>query len=479
MKPTAVFKGMIADTRQQGQIIDYKLAERNTRAVICEQSVEEEQASGLVDNFMTNAEDPLFVGWPIVEEDCPYARLGTKCDPFCVYCDMKHVCMHCALYPSSAESSVDPPCPLRIPGCRCSTGAGPSIREYYCNAGDRFMGAYVQGAGEEEYLEAEIEDEECFEEKTKERDVIEEENQDSEFVEESGNERLFKEIGGGGPLEENKGEEFAEDETQRLYSPQSLWPLSPRFWKGLVPGQEQGLLPPFQVGYNDYSDFLSEPPTIDSQTSVATGRHGRGGRAQSSMDVPQLPIAYDNFAAASQCTPGGKISSSGEPATEESESRASHAQKPTRKDAAVGATTKKDSRGWEDREKKLVKKLMQEVILEGTHARTEERWKVICRRLSSRYSVHRTWTAVKNHWNRQGRSDSNIDERKVKKPDRMITGVQDPESRRKARNMKRKEAESDNGNDLVDLDDEDSDSARSAKRQRHQKKDPDFGDYFR
>lgn len=53
MKPTAVFKGMIADTRQQGQIIDYELAERNTRAVICEQSVEEEQASGLVDNFMT------------------------------------------------------------------------------------------------------------------------------------------------------------------------------------------------------------------------------------------------------------------------------------------------------------------------------------------------------------------------------------------------------------------------------------------
>lgn len=215
------------------------------------------------------------------------------------------------------------------------------------------------------------------------------------------------------------------------------------------------------------------------------------------MDVPQLPIAYDNFAAASQCTPGGKISSSGEPATEESESRASHAQKPTRKDAAVGATTKKDSRGWEDREKKLVKKLMQEVILEGTHARTEERWKVISRRLSSRYSVHRTWTAVKNYWNRQGRSDSNIDERKVKKPDRMITGkckcsiddmvkaltiflgVQDPESRRKARNMKRKEAESDNGNDLVDLDDEDSDSARSAKRQRHQKKDPELGDYFR
>lgn len=48
-------------------------------------------------------------------------------------------------------------------------------------------------------------------------------------------------------------------------------------------------------------------------------------------------------------------------------------------------------------------------------------------------------------------------------------GVQDPESRRKARKMKRKEAECDNGNDLVDLNDEDSDSAPSSKRQRHQR----------
>ena len=206
------------------------------------------------------------------------------------------------------------------------------------------------------------------------------------------------------------------------------------------------------------------------------------------MDDSQLPVANKISAAASRRTPVGKFTSSRKPATEESSSQASHKQERTRKRAAMGAATKKDSRGWEDHEKALVKKLMQQVMLEGTHARTEERWKVISWRLSSRYSIDRTWTAVKNYWNRQGRSDSNMDERKVKKPDRTITGqyersidsdmvealtiflgVQDPESRRKARNMKRKKAESDNSTDLVELNDEDSDSAPSSKRARHQR----------
>lgn len=47
----------------------------------------------------------------------------------------------------------------------------------------------------------------------------------------------------------------------------------------------------------------------------------------------------------------------------------------------------------------------------------------------------------------------------------MFLGVQDPESRRKARNLKRKDAERNDGNDLVDLeDDDDYDSAPSSKR---------------
>ena len=47
--------------------------------------------------------------------------------------------------------------------------------------------------------------------------------------------------------------------------------------------------------------------------------------------------------------------------------------------------------------------------------------------------------------------------------------MQDPESRRQARKVKRKEAESNYGNDLVDLiddDDDDLDSSLSSKRQR-------------
>ena len=47
MKPTAIFTGTIADMRQQGQNIDYELAERTTRAMVRKHSVEEEQTSRL------------------------------------------------------------------------------------------------------------------------------------------------------------------------------------------------------------------------------------------------------------------------------------------------------------------------------------------------------------------------------------------------------------------------------------------------
>ena len=51
MKPTAIFKGTIADMRQQGQNIDYELAEQKSRAILRDQSVEEEQASRLFAGF--------------------------------------------------------------------------------------------------------------------------------------------------------------------------------------------------------------------------------------------------------------------------------------------------------------------------------------------------------------------------------------------------------------------------------------------
>ena len=396
-----------------------------------------------------NGEDLL---WPMIEEGCPYVGLGTKCDPICVYCDMKHVCMHCALKPRSVEASIDPPCPMRIPGCRCSSDAGPSILEYYCHAGNPFMGACVQDARGEEFIEEEIEDEECLEERTGEDDVIEEERGNDGLLEASRNKSLFNVIGGEEALDdENENEEFVKDDNRKFLSPQSLWPLSPVFWKGPVsrdlPSPSQS-----QVDYHDYSGLASEPRMIGPQCAVAAGRHACGGRSQSSLDVLQLPTPYNlsspfslasreprdqNPTIASQRSPAEEspysstfvhyatpslgsppflLGSSGldiqefEAAAEKriqgkipsSRKLAREKSGPGHKRAAVGearsaqqSATKKDSRGWGEHEKALVKILLKEVILEGTHAWTEERWKVISRRLSNRYAIDRTWTAVK------------------------------------------------------------------------------------
>lgn len=51
MKPTAIFNGRIADMRQQGQNIDYERAEHETRNLLRERFVEEEQASRLNAGF--------------------------------------------------------------------------------------------------------------------------------------------------------------------------------------------------------------------------------------------------------------------------------------------------------------------------------------------------------------------------------------------------------------------------------------------
>lgn len=361
---------------------------------------------------------------------------------------------------------------------RCSSGAGPEPFEYYCSTGDPFMGAYAQqGAGDKEIREGELEDEVHFDAETRKEDVIEVENDGDESLEDCESKRSFEEIGDKEPLnDENEGEEYFEDETCNLSSPQSLWPLSPAFWQGLVPGWEQSLPPSSQpVNYNNYSDFLSEPPTSRPECSVAIGPHAHGGRPDASrgydllesstprnqnptvgiqcryaeelptsstfgkylvanngysLFVPGSPgLANQGSEAGNQNSSAGKTTSSKKPAARESRPQASHEQEAFHKRAAVGEvrssqqpTPKKDSRGWGEHEKAFVKLLMEEVIAEGEHDRTEERWKVISRRLSSRYSVNRTWTAVKNMWNRHGRNDFNIDERKVKKPDRMITG---------------------------------------------------------
>lgn len=51
MKPSAIFKERIADTRQKGQKVDNELAEHNTRNVYREQCIEEGQVSSLNADF--------------------------------------------------------------------------------------------------------------------------------------------------------------------------------------------------------------------------------------------------------------------------------------------------------------------------------------------------------------------------------------------------------------------------------------------
>ena len=138
LKPNPMSNELISSTYKLGQTIAFELEERNTQAESREQSAEEEHASRLFEAFRPvrnifltycfliisalitkqGAEGVFFSGWPLNEDDCLSAGLGTKCDPFCVFCDKKDVCMQCALKPYSKEASFDPLCPLRIPGCR-------------------------------------------------------------------------------------------------------------------------------------------------------------------------------------------------------------------------------------------------------------------------------------------------------------------------------------------------------------------------
>lgn len=120
----------------------------------------------------------------------------------------------------------------------------------------------------------------------------------------------------------------------------------------------------------------------------------------------------------------------------------------------------KNTSKWTNREGQMVAILMREVISEGVVNHTESRWDVVAARLSFRFAVDRTASAVKNYWNRYGRAaNPSLDERRTARPDKLVTGVQDPVSRRKARGLKRKAASDEQDNVEEDNDEEDSDEA--------------------
>ncbi|MCJ1272470.1 hypothetical protein MMC21_000256 [Puttea exsequens] len=106
-------------------------------------------------------------------------------------------------------------------------------------------------------------------------------------------------------------------------------------------------------------------------------------------------------------------------------------------------------RTWQPLEKEAAIYLMAELMeAKDKGYDTEERWKIVSTRLKDRYDIDRKWSMVKNFWNREGRKDSGIDERRTKDPNRLVTGVQDPESRRKARaEAKQKQQEEEEDHD--------------------------------
>lgn len=378
---------------------------------------------------------------------------------------------------------------------------GPSVLEY---TGGSIVGASTQSVDDDDICGKVVDDEEYVEGVTGDEDFIEE-AQDDDPLEDSENKRLFQGFGHEEPVnDESCSENPVDEEIRGLRSPQSLWPFSRTFWTGILPDCEQGLGPLSmpKVNYSDCSDFVRQPLSTGLQSSGVDIHDTCGETVLTSHDVSQLPIAYSlypSFRPGSHKMHNQVSLSAGHSGSAErrshlssrslelasgAESRmkngkdglwpeASHEQGADQARATVGEdrpleqTARKDSRRWRKHEKAAVTTLMREVIAEGIHSLTEERWKVISRRLDSRYSIDRTWTAVKNYWNRQGRRDTNIDERKVKKPHRMITGVQDPESRKRARHLKRKDADGDSGNDLVDLENGDgSDSAPPSTHRR-------------
>lgn len=295
------------------------------------------------------------------------------------------------------------------------------------------MGASMQNVGADGICKKEVDDEEYVAEVTGEEDFVEETPNDKP-LENSGNERLFQEFGHEEPVDDESGSEnLVDEETRGLRSPQSLWPFSRTFWTGNLPDWEQGLgqLSKPKVDYNDCSDLVGQPLSTDVQNSEADIHGTCGGTVLSSHDVSQLPIAYSlyppfwpdshtmhnqNFLSASHYDSAERRSplSSGSlelPSGTESRTKngiddlgpeVSHEQGAGQTRATVGedrsfeqTARKKDSRRWEKHEKAAVTTLMKEVIAEGIHSLTEERWKVISRRLDSRYSIDRTWTAVK------------------------------------------------------------------------------------
>ena len=75
--------------------------------------------------------------------------------------------------------------------------------------------------------------------------------------------------------------------------------------------------------------------------------------------------------------------------------------------------------------------LMRETVAGGHN--TEAKWDRVSFQLRERYGFERTASGIKNYWARKGRAKYDIDERRKPKPEKMVTSLQSPETRRVAR----------------------------------------------
>ena len=111
--------------------------------------------------------------------------------------------------------------------------------------------------------------------------------------------------------------------------------------------------------------------------------------------------------------------------------------------------TKKVQAKWTDTEKRLVEVIMGQVISEGQVHQSDQRWVAVSNRLLRQYGISRSHTAIKNFWNREGRAATGIDERRIPNPNKLVTGVQAPEDRKRARQAKASEQMGEDADSVV------------------------------
>lgn len=86
---------------------------------------------------------------------------------------------------------------------------------------------------------------------------------------------------------------------------------------------------------------------------------------------------------------------------------------------------------WPDDLSDKVAILMRETVSGGFY--TEAKWNRVSYQLRERYGFERSASGIKNYWARKGRAKYGIDERKKPRPEKMVTSLQSPETRRVAR----------------------------------------------